>query len=305
MIKEKSCGAVIYKIIDNQVYFLVEKMQRGHYALTKGHVENNETEVETATREIKEETNLDVIIDTNFREVISYSPYEGCIKDVVYFIAKAISEDVKNQECEVNSIYFFKFDKAYKILTHQGDKDVLLKAYMYYLLKHMKKVILIGSPGSGKSYLTKFLKDRTTLPVYHLDKLYWYGSWNHISREELIKKQDEIMENEEWLIDGHFQLTLENRIKNADTIIHFNLNGKTCVNGVKHRIKHFPIRDDMPTTCVETELDPAFEKCMLNFKKEKNKEIFALMKKYPSNVLTITSKKMLTAIIDYLIFYNN
>ena len=63
MIKEKSCGAVIYKIIDNQVYFLVEKMQRGHYALTKGHVENNETEVETATREIKEETNLDVIID--------------------------------------------------------------------------------------------------------------------------------------------------------------------------------------------------------------------------------------------------
>ena len=107
MIKEKSCGAVIYKIIDNQVYFLVEKMQRGHYALTKGHVENNETEVETATREIKEETNLDLIIDTNFREVISYSPYEGCIKDVVYFIAKAISDDVKNQECEVNCIYFF------------------------------------------------------------------------------------------------------------------------------------------------------------------------------------------------------
>ena len=95
MIKEKSCGAVIYKIIDNQVYFLVEKMQRGHYALTKGHVENNETEVETATREIKEETNLDVIIDTNFREVISYSPYEGCIKDVVYFIAKATSDDIK------------------------------------------------------------------------------------------------------------------------------------------------------------------------------------------------------------------
>ena len=89
MIKEKSCGAVIFKIIDNQIYFLVEHMKKGHYALTKGHVENNETEVQTAIREIKEETNLDVIIDTNFREVITYSPYEGCIKDVVFFIAQA------------------------------------------------------------------------------------------------------------------------------------------------------------------------------------------------------------------------
>lgn len=158
MIKEKSCGAVVYKIINNQIFFLIEKMQRGHFSIPKGHVENNETEIETATREIKEETNLEVIIDTNFREVISYSPYEGCIKDVVFFIAKAISDDVKNQEVEVNSIYFFKFDKAYKILTHKGDKDVLLKAYMYYLLNNMKKVILIGSPGFWKILFNKVFK---------------------------------------------------------------------------------------------------------------------------------------------------
>lgn len=60
----------------------------------------------------------------------------------------------------------------------------------------------------------------------------------------------------------------------------------------------------MPSSCVESELDPDFETCMLNFKKEKNKEIYSLIKKYPSNVLTITSKKMLNTIIDYLIFYN-
>ena len=60
MKKEKSCGAVVYKIINNQIFFLIEKMQRGHFSIPKGHVENNETEIETALREIKEETNLEV-----------------------------------------------------------------------------------------------------------------------------------------------------------------------------------------------------------------------------------------------------
>ena len=300
MIKEKSCGAVVYKIVDNQIFFLIEKMKRGHFSLPKGHVEKNETEVETALREIKEETNLDVILDTSFREVITYSPYEGCLKDVVFFTALVNSDNIINQECEVSDIYFHTFDKAYKTLTHQDDKNILLKAYLHILLKTMKKVILIGSPGSGKSYLTSHLKNKIDLPIYHLDQLYWYGSWNHITREELIAKQDEIMKNDKWLIDGHFQNTLENRVKNSDTIIHFNMPGITCVNGVKHRIKNHPIRDDMPSSCIESELDPVFETCMLNFKKEKNKYIYSLMKKYPSNVLTITSKKMLKFIIEYL-----
>ena len=303
MRKEKSCGAVVYKIIDNQIFFLIEKMKRGHFSIPKGHVENNETEIETALREVKEETNLDVVLDTTFREVISYSPFEGTIKDVVFFIGKVNSDIVKNQEIEVSEIYFYPFDKAYKTLTFEYDKNTLLKAYLHILLNNMKKVILIGSPGSGKSYLTSHLKDKVDLPIYHLDKLYWYDDWKHISRQELINKQEEIMKNDKWLIDGHFQSTLENRIKNADTIIHFNMSGLTCVNGVKHRIKNHPIRDDMPSSCIEKELDPAFETCMLNFKKEKNKEIFSLMKKHPSNVLTITSKKMLNKIISYLTSY--
>lgn len=303
MKKEKSCGAVVYKIIDNQIYFLIEKMKRGHFSLPKGHVENNETEVETALREIKEETNLDVILDTTFKEVISYSPYEGTLKDVVFFIAKVNSNKVKKQEIEVSEIYFYTFDKAYKTLTFEFDKNTLLKAYLHILFKTMNKVILIGSPGSGKSYLTSFLKGKIDLPIYHLDNLYWYDDWKHITRAQLIKKQDEIMKNDKWLIDGHFQSTLENRIKNADTIFHFNMSGKTCVNAVKHRIKNHPIRDDMPSTCIETDLDPEFETCMLNFKKQKNKEIFSLMKKYPSNVLTITSKKMLNKVISYLNTY--
>ena len=73
MIKEKSCGAVVYKYENNEILVLLEKMKKGHISIPKGHVENDETEIQTALREIKEETNLDVVIDTGFKEVISYS----------------------------------------------------------------------------------------------------------------------------------------------------------------------------------------------------------------------------------------
>ena len=131
MIKEKSCGAVVYKIENNEIYILIEKMQRGHYSIPKGHVEHNETEIETALREIKEETNLEVTIDTNFREVVTYSPYAGCIKDVVFFIAKAKSDDLINQEIEVSELKWLKPVDALEILTYYSDKEVLTKALNY------------------------------------------------------------------------------------------------------------------------------------------------------------------------------
>ena len=52
MIKEKSCGAVVYKIINNQYYFLIEKMKRGHFSIPKGHVEKGETDVGTVQNSI-------------------------------------------------------------------------------------------------------------------------------------------------------------------------------------------------------------------------------------------------------------
>ena len=300
MKKEKSCGAVVYKVIDNIYYFLIEKMKAGHYSLPKGHVEDNESEVQTAYREIKEETNLDVIIDEKFKETITYSPYENCIKDVVFFIAEAKSENIVNQECEVSEISFLPFDKAYKKLTHNDDKNVLTKAYLYLIIKNINKIVLIGSPGSGKSYLSKYLHKATDLPLYHLDNLYWYGNWKHINKKEFVKIQKDIMKTKKWIIDGHFQSTIKDRIKNTEVIIHFNLSGITCVNGVKHRIKNHSIREDMPQSCVEKTLDKKFETCMLNFKKEKNKDVFKYLRKYPHNILTITSKKQLRIIVDYL-----
>jgi 8-oxo-dGTP pyrophosphatase MutT (NUDIX family) len=131
MIKEKSCGAVVYKKEEEKIYFLIEEMKAGHYSIPKGHVENNETEIETALREIKEETNLEVNLDSNFREVVSYSPYEGCIKDVVFFVAKAKTFDMKEQLIEVTSLKWLEPVDAINILTFDSDKEVLRKALKY------------------------------------------------------------------------------------------------------------------------------------------------------------------------------
>ncbi len=128
---EKSCGAVVYTIADGKRMYLVEKMQKGHLSLCKGHVENNETEIETATREISEETGLAVQIDTNFREVIEYSPYAGCKKEVVFFVALAESTQTVAQPEEVNSILWLTLDEALEKLTFDADKNTLKKADEY------------------------------------------------------------------------------------------------------------------------------------------------------------------------------
>ena len=88
MKKEISCGAVIARQTENgREILLIRHVNGGHWAFPKGHMEGNETESETALREIREETGLTVTLDTGFRAVVTYSPKPGVMKDVIYFAA--------------------------------------------------------------------------------------------------------------------------------------------------------------------------------------------------------------------------
>ena len=128
MIQEKSCGAVIYTQMDNTRLYLIEHMQKGHCSLCKGHAEEDETERQTASREILEETGLTVAFVNGFRETISYSPYEGCRKTVVFFLARSDRTDVTAQEEEVREISWLSFKKAMEALTFESDRETLQKA---------------------------------------------------------------------------------------------------------------------------------------------------------------------------------
>lgn len=127
MIYEKSCGAIIFFDGDER-YFLIEEMHGGHFALCKGHVERGETEHETAAREIREETGLGVSFIGNFRREVRYRPYAGCIKTVVYFIARAKTMETVRQEEEVASIIWLPYEEALNKLTYSNDKRLLEKA---------------------------------------------------------------------------------------------------------------------------------------------------------------------------------
>ena len=129
--KEKSCGAVVYRKDADGLRFLLEHMVQGHTSIPKGHVEPGETEEETALREIREETNLDVTLDTGFRHVITYSPGPDTVKDVVFFAAEAKPGRMVNQESEVASLEWMPFDRALEALTHESDRETLRRARDY------------------------------------------------------------------------------------------------------------------------------------------------------------------------------
>ncbi len=117
--KEKSCGCIIIK--DNEV--LLVQHNKGHWGFPKGHVENNETEMETAVREVKEETNVDVKIIDDKRYTMEYVTDKGRDKEVVYFIANPISTEIKPQEEEIKNIKWVSFSEALEILSYKNTQD--------------------------------------------------------------------------------------------------------------------------------------------------------------------------------------
>ncbi len=125
---EKSCGAVVYRVRNHQIEYLIIHMQRGHHSLPKGHVEAHESEMQTARREIREETNLEVTIHRGFRHVVTYSPFPNIIKDVVFFVAKYRSGDVHVQWEEVCDSHWLHYENALTRLTYDTDRQVIQKA---------------------------------------------------------------------------------------------------------------------------------------------------------------------------------
>ncbi len=131
MTREKSCGAVVWKVEDGKLMFLAEHMIQGHTSIPKGHVEGKETEEETALREIREETGLKAELDTNFRHTITYSPREGVMKDVVFFAASVKGGKMKNQESEVAALEWLPWEKALEAMTFESDRQTLEAARQY------------------------------------------------------------------------------------------------------------------------------------------------------------------------------
>ena len=123
--QEKSCGAVVF----HQGKVLIEHMKKGHYSIPKGHVESfDKDELDTARREIKEETGLAVKFIPGFMNVTDYSPKPGVAKRVVFFLAESMSERTVCQPEEVSDIYWLSPADAMRVISHDSDKAVVTAA---------------------------------------------------------------------------------------------------------------------------------------------------------------------------------
>ncbi len=139
--------------------------------------------------------------------------------------------------------------------------------------KRFQKAIVIGCPGSGKSVFSRKLRDATGLPLYYLDQLWHLPDRSHVSREEFDRKLALILSQDAWIIDGHYQRTLETRIKACDQIFCFDLTLDECLQGARARVGQ--VREEMPW--LETAFDPEFGQYIRDFHRETRPECLRLL----------------------------
>ena len=117
----------------------------------------------------------------------------------------------------------------------------------------MKRILIIGNAGAGKSTFARALSQKLQLPLIHLDRLYWQGNWEHCSREEFNIVLQQELEKDCWIIDGNFNRTMPHRLSYCDTVFFFDLPTITCLWGITRRIfQHYgKTRQDMGGNCPE------------------------------------------------------
>ena len=108
----------------------------------------------------------------------------------------------------------------------------------------MKKVIVIGCPGSGKSTFSRALRDATGLPLFHLDMMCWNADQTRVERTFFLERLEAVLTTDAWIIDGNYASTMERRMQACDTVIFLDYPTELCLEGIVAR--RGKARPDMP-----------------------------------------------------------
>ena len=137
----------------------------------------------------------------------------------------------------------------------------------------MKKVIVIGCPGSGKSTFSVALQQKTGLPLYHLDMLFWNADKTTVEKSMFLERLSDVLTQDAWIIDGNYASTMEQRLAVCDTVFFLDYPVEVCLDGV--RARRGQPRQDMPW--IETEEDEAFMEYIKRFHEQQRPRILDML----------------------------
>lgn len=141
----------------------------------------------------------------------------------------------------------------------------------------MKKIMIIGCPGSGKSTLSRALHEKTGIPLYHLDRMFWNADRTTVEKQVFMERLKNAMEQDEWIIDGNYGSTIELRLAACDTVFFLDYPVEVCLQGIRQR-RGKP-RSDMPWFETEEE-DAEFIRFIKSYNSESRPQVMELLEKY-------------------------
>ena len=147
----------------------------------------------------------------------------------------------------------------------------------------MKKIIVIGCPGSGKSTVSRALHNKTGIPLYHLDMMYWNADKTTAEKSVFLERLSTVLEKDEWIIDGNYGSTMELRMAACDTVIFLDYPLDICLDGIRER-RGKP-RSDMPW--IETEEDEEFIEFIKSYNEQQKPKVLELLEKYSDKNIVI------------------
>jgi adenylate kinase family enzyme len=153
----------------------------------------------------------------------------------------------------------------------------------------MQRVMVVGSPGAGKSTLSRRLAALTGLPLKHLDAEYWLPGWTEPDPADWRAKQADLVNGDRWIIDGNYGSSLAVRIARADTVVHLDYCTAVCLwRALKRIVTTFGrVRADSAEGCPE-QFDPAFIAYIALFRWRKRAKIMASLDGFEGTTIRFT-----------------
>jgi adenylate kinase family enzyme len=178
-------------------------------------------------------------------------------------------------------------------LCKSGERALLLRGVLV-----LKRILIVGCPGAGKSTAARALSEITGLPVIHLDRHYWQPGWRMPDSDVWRTTVETLAAEPCWIMDGNYSGTLVSRLARADTLIHLDYPTGLCLWRVLRRttLGWGRVRVDTGPGCPER-FDVEFLHFVMNYRRDQRACDMERMADFAGEVHRFTRPAELTAFI--------